>query len=57
VLIFGRTGVNDDADGGADLEKARALQLQYRITPLSVWAGQPRHLSRPPHAQVPAGID
>ncbi|MBC9206725.1 DUF1254 domain-containing protein [Roseomonas aerophila] len=57
VLIFGRTGVNDDADGGADLQKARALQLQYRITPLSVWAGQPRHPSRPPHAQVPAGID
>jgi hypothetical protein len=25
VLIFGRTGMNDDADDGVDLQKARAL--------------------------------
>jgi hypothetical protein len=56
VLIFGRTGVNDDADGGADLQKARALQQQYRITPLSVWNGAPRPPGPPPHAEVPAGL-
>src|SRR5690606_31942669 len=27
ALVLGRTGVNDDDDGGADLQAARALQL------------------------------
>lgn len=33
ALVLGRTAVN----GGSDLGEARALQSQYRLTPLSAW--------------------
>ena len=39
VLVLGRTLV----DGTADIPAARALQGQYRLTPLSLW-GKPRSL-------------
>jgi hypothetical protein len=58
VLIFGRTGVNDDADSGqADLKKAQAIQQGYKLTPLSAWPNGGRRPTRPPHAEIPVGID
>ena len=57
VLVLGRTLV----DGTADVPTARALQAQYRLTPLSLW-GRPRRrcptavtsTRRPIHRDGPA---
>jgi hypothetical protein len=55
VLIFGRTGVNDDTE--EDLERAHAIQAGYRLTPLSRWPGGGPAPGPPPHAEIPAGLD
>jgi hypothetical protein len=57
VLVLGRTGVNDDSDP-SDIQTAISYQQQYKITPLSAWpGGHGRPEPRPPHAEVPVGVD
>jgi hypothetical protein len=53
VLIFGRTGVNNNSQ--AELDIARSIQKQYRLTPLSDWPHEPRE--HPTHVEAPVGID
>lgn len=51
VLIFGRTGVNDDSQ--EELDKAHAVQAGYALTPLSKWPGGGHRPVRPPRAEIP----
>ncbi len=53
ILFMGRTGVNDTTQ--EDLELAKAIQNQYRLTPLSDWPDTPP--PQPTHVMVPYGID
>jgi len=53
ILLLGRTGVNNTSQ--EDLNKARAIQEQYLLTPLSDWPNTPR--PRPSKVMVPYGID
>jgi hypothetical protein len=55
VLVFGRTGVNDDSE--EDLDRAHAIQQGYRLTPLSAWPNGGGIPEPPPHAEVPVGVD
>jgi hypothetical protein len=50
VLVLGRTLV----DGPADLDNARALQQQYRLTPLSKWGKPNARLSESRDVYAPA---
>ncbi|WP_169382033.1 DUF1254 domain-containing protein [Pseudonocardia acidicola] len=51
ILVLGRTVV----DGAADVPNVRALQTQYRLTPLSLW-GEPQAVV-PPRRDVYAPAD
>lgn len=55
ALVLGRTAVN----GSADLADARALQGQYRLTPLSAWKAPAAGEPVPPdiYAPVPVAED
>ena len=50
VLVLGRTAV----DGAGDLPAARALQSQYRLTPMSLWGGQGATVPERRDVYVPA---
>ena len=54
-MILGRTGVNDGSE--VQLAAARAIQSQYKLTPLSIWGREGAPEPPPPRAQVPVGID
>jgi hypothetical protein len=55
VLIFGRTGVNNDSK--AELERAHAVQKGYKLISLSRWRRDGRAPDHPTHAEMPVGID
>lgn len=53
ALLFGRTGVNNHSQ--EELRKARQVQRQYELIPLSTYPRKPRR--HPTHALIPIGID
>jgi hypothetical protein len=53
IFLLGRTGVNNTSQ--EDLDRARAIQKQYLLTPLSDWPDRP--LPRPSKVMVPYGVD
>ena len=55
VLIFGRTGVNDESE--EELERARAIQKGYKLTSLSRWRRDIPPPEHPTHVEVPIGVD
>lgn len=54
ILLLGRTGINNYSS--ADLDEARRIQSQYKLTPLAEWEGR-AEVPRPRKAQVPVGFN
>lgn len=53
ILLLGRTGVNNNIQ--EDLDLAKAIQAQYKLTPLSDWPNTPE--PKPSHVMIPYGVD